>query len=65
MQNANLMTGQPETITPDEPVERAAAIMLHGGFRHLPVTEGRDVVGILSMRDLFAGAIGDAAPKGV
>jgi CBS domain-containing protein len=59
------MTAHPETIAPDEPIERAAAIMLHGGFRHLPVTEGLDVVGMLSMRDLVAGAIGDAAPKGV
>src|ERR1700748_1349609 len=33
------MTHDPETIDPDERPGHAAAIMLHGGFRHLPVLE--------------------------
>jgi CBS domain-containing protein len=59
------MTAHPETIAPDETVERAAVLMLHGGFRHLPVVEGASVVGIVSMRDLVAGSLADAAPRGV
>lgn len=33
-------------------MEGAAAAMVRGGFRHLVVVEGRDVVGLLSMRDI-------------
>lgn len=33
-------------------LEDAAATMVRGGFRHLVVVEGQDVVGLLSMRDI-------------
>ncbi len=33
-------------------MESAAAAMIRGGFRHLVVVEGQDVVGLLSMRDI-------------
>ena len=33
-------------------MEEAAATMVRGGFRHLVVVEGQDVVGLLSMRDI-------------
>ena len=33
-------------------MEAAAAAMVRGGFRHLVVVEGQDVVGLLSMRDI-------------
>ena len=60
-----LMTRDPETIEPDETLEMAAVVMLHGGFRHLPVAEGDRVVGLLSMRDLMTVVAGDQAPRGV
>jgi signal-transduction protein with cAMP-binding, CBS, and nucleotidyltransferase domain len=37
---------------PDWPLEQAATEMVRGGFRHIIVTDGTDVVGILSMRDI-------------
>ncbi|MGZ4418127.1 MAG: CBS domain-containing protein [Gaiellaceae bacterium] len=58
------MTHDPETITPDERPGHAAAIMLHGGFRHLPVLDGDKPVGIVSIRDLVRLAIDDEAPRG-
>lgn len=36
----------------DWTLEDAAAAMIRGGFRHLIVVEGHDVVGVLSMRDI-------------
>lgn len=44
----------PEAVTaePGWDLERAAATMVRGGFRHLVVCDGPDVVGVLSVRDL-------------
>jgi len=36
----------------DWTMEEAAAAMVRGGFRHLVVVEGNEVVGLLSMRDI-------------
>ena len=59
------MTHGPETIEPDETAEHAAVLMIHGGFRHLPVVDDGKVVGILSIRDLMRSVLDDAAPRGV
>ena len=59
------MTTDPDTIEPGETIQHAATLMMHGGFRHLPVMEGDAVVGILSIRDLMAIALADSAPRGV
>jgi len=37
---------------PDWPLVKAAKAMVSGGFRHLVVTDGGDLVGVLSMRDI-------------
>jgi CBS domain-containing protein len=59
------MTRGPETIEPDDTAEHAAVLMIHGGFRHLPVVAAGKVVGILSIRDLMRSVLDDAAPRGV
>lgn len=46
------MTKNPITTTGDTPVREALRTMVEGGFRHLPITEGEAVVGVLSMRDI-------------
>jgi CBS domain-containing protein len=51
------MTPDPQSLGPDAPAEEAAQAMLLGGFRHLPVVEGRAVRGVVSLRDLFAARI--------
>ena len=62
---ADWMTRDPETIEPSESTDMAATLMIHGGFRHLPVVEGGSVVGIVSIRDLMRVVLDDAAPRGV
>jgi len=51
------MTADPQSASPETPVEEAAQIMLLNGFRHLPVVDGRTVCGVVSLRDLFAARI--------
>jgi CBS domain-containing protein len=46
------MTLEPRTIDADATVGKALDVMLTHGFRHLPVTEGGGLVGIVSMTDL-------------
>jgi CBS domain-containing protein len=59
------MTRHPDTIEPDETTDHAATLMIHGGFRHLPVVDGGKVVGIVSIRDLMKIALEDHSPRGV
>ena len=51
------MTKDPQSTGPDTTVEDAAQMMLLNGFRHLPIMEGRQVRGVVSLRDLFAARI--------
>jgi len=59
------MTANPETLDADDTTEHAAVLMIHGGFRHLPVVEQGDVVGVLSIRDLMRVVLEDTVPRGV
>jgi CBS domain-containing protein len=58
------MTANPDTIAPDDTIEHAAVMMIHGGYRHLPVVDVDDVVGVLSIRDLVPMLLQDSAPRG-
>ena len=62
---ADCMTAHPETIAPDDTTEHAAVLMIHGGFRHLPVVEGDELLGVISIRDLVPPLLDDTAPRGV
>lgn len=59
------MTRHPDTIEPSDTTDHAASLMIHGGFRHLPVVEGGKPVGIVSIRDLMRVALDDRSPRGV
>ncbi len=62
---AEYMTKDPEAIEPDDTTQHAAVLMIHGGFRHLPLMEGTSPVGMLSIRDLMRVVLDNAAPRGV
>src|SRR3954452_20384877 len=46
------LTSDIVVAAPDWPLEKAAAAMVGGGFRHLVVCHGREIVGMLSVRDI-------------
>ena len=59
------MTHDPETVGPDDTTSHAASMMIHGGFRHLPVVDGSGLpVGIVSIRDLMRVTVDDETPRG-
>lgn len=59
------MTRHPDTIEPGDTMDHAASLMIHGGYRHLPVVEEERVVGIVSIRDVMRVALDDRTPRGV
>lgn len=46
-----VMTANPQTITPNRPLGHAMHLMHEGGYRHMPVVENGYLVGMLSVRD--------------
>lgn len=52
------MTQDPVTTGADLETEEAADLMLSHGFRHLPILEDGELVGIVSLRDLLSARIG-------
>ena len=52
---SEIMTENPDTLTPDDFAMEALDMMQSRHFRHLPVTDGSKVIGMVSVRgDLFA-----------
>ncbi|HET8978498.1 MAG TPA: CBS domain-containing protein [Solirubrobacteraceae bacterium] len=58
---ADHLTAHLTFARPDWSMERAAAAMVRGGFRHLVVVDGSELVGILSMRDIVRVWCGEGA----
>jgi len=50
------MTSAPLTVAPETPIDEARDLMLERHFRHLPVTRGDELLGMISMRDLTRAA---------
>jgi CBS domain-containing protein len=49
------MTPDPITAAPDMDLDEAAQVMLDNGFRHLPVVDGSNVLGVVSLRRVLGG----------
>ena len=47
--------------SPEWSLERAAEAMVRGGFRHLVVVDGGEMIGVLSMRDIVRCWVTDGA----
>lgn len=49
---ANLMTHSVVTCTPDDSLAHVAKLMTHRRIRHIPVVDGKKLVGIVSIGDV-------------
>jgi len=52
------MTSDPDMFTPEVSVDDAARWLLETGYRHLPVMEDGELLGILSIRDVLWAVLG-------
>ena len=50
---AQVMTGKPDTVTPDTLAVDALRMMEDGGYRHLPVVRGGAILAVVSRRDFY------------
>jgi CBS domain-containing protein len=48
-----VMTANPRSVTVDETVENCLFLMREFGFRHLPIVEGKQLKGLISVRDVL------------
>jgi CBS domain-containing protein len=58
---ADHLTARVTFATPEWSLEKAAEAMVRGGFRHLVVVDGSDMIGVLSMRDIVRCWVTDGA----
>jgi CBS domain-containing protein len=50
---SEVMTANPRAVPADETIEECLFIMREFGFRHLPIVDGKDLKGLVSLRDVL------------
>src|SRR5690349_5699877 len=50
---SEVMTANPRGVSIDETIEECLFIMHEFGFRHLPVLDGKELKGLVSLRDVL------------
>jgi CBS domain-containing protein len=50
---SEVMTANPRAVHADESIEECLFIMREFGFRHLPIVEGKELKGLVSLRDVL------------
>jgi CBS domain-containing protein len=48
-----VMTPNPKSVSTDETIENCLFLMREFGFRHLPIVDGQQLKGLVSLRDLL------------
>jgi CBS domain-containing protein len=48
-----VMTANPRSVPADETIEECLFIMHEFGFRHLPIMDGKELKGLVSLRDIL------------
>ncbi|HTW59704.1 MAG TPA: CBS domain-containing protein [Terriglobales bacterium] len=50
---SEVMTANPRAVSADETIEECLFIMREFGFRHLPIVDGKELKGLVSLRDIL------------
>jgi len=50
---SEVMTANPRAVAADESMEECLFIMREFGFRHLPIVDGKELKGLVSLRDIL------------
>jgi len=50
---SEVMTANPRAVPADETIEECLFIMREFGFRHLPIVDGKELKGLVSLRDVL------------
>jgi CBS domain-containing protein len=50
---SEIMTANPRAVSAEESVEECLFMMREFGFRHLPIVDGNDLKGLVSLRDIL------------
>jgi CBS domain-containing protein len=50
---SEVMTAKPRAVSVDESIDECLFIMREFGFRHLPIVDGKDLKGLVSLRDIL------------
>ena len=50
---SEIMTRDPHTVGPREDLESCMMVMSQHGFRHLPICDGKKLIGLVSLRDIM------------
>jgi CBS domain-containing protein len=50
---SEVMTPKPTTVGPEEAIEECLFLMREFGFRHLLIAEGKELKGLVSLRDIL------------
>jgi len=50
---SEVMTPNPRAVPADETIEECLFIMREFGFRHLPIVDGKELRGLVSLRDVL------------
>ena len=50
---SEVMTANPRAVNVDESVDECLFIMHEFGFRHLPIVDGKELKGVVSLRDVL------------
>jgi len=56
---SEVMTPNPRAVPADETIEECLFIMREFGFRHLPIVDGKELKGLVSLRDVLMHQAGE------